>query len=105
MGRHEIPIAHGPGGLAAAREATSLHQEQLKGSTRMTEETIRIGGMTCGGCVASVKRALERLPLEREPEVEIGSARVEYDESELSHETIVGAIEDAGFDVKSEAEE
>ena len=71
----------------------------------MTEETIRIGGMTCGGCVASVKRALGRLPLEHEPDVEIGSARVAYDESELSRATIIEAIEDAGFDVNAGAVE
>lgn len=61
-------------------------------------ETIKIGGMTCGGCVSSVKRALERLPLEG-AQVEIGSATIEYDESKVSHEAIVETIEDAGFDV------
>ncbi|MDB5034141.1 MAG: copZ [Chlorobi bacterium] len=65
----------------------------------MKEETIRIDGMSCGGCVNSVKKALEHLPLERAPDVEIGSARVEYDEAELSHDQIIAAIEDAGFDV------
>ena len=65
----------------------------------MKEETITIDGMSCGGCVNSVKKALGRLPLEREPEVEIGSARVEYDEAELSHDQIVAVIEAAGFEV------
>jgi copper chaperone len=65
----------------------------------MKEETIQIDGMSCGGCVNSVKKALGRLPLETEPDVQIGSARVAYDEAELSHDQIIAAIEDAGFDV------
>jgi len=65
----------------------------------MKEETIRIDGMSCGGCVASVTKALARLPLERDADVQIGSARVAYDEAELSRATIIEAIEDAGFDV------
>jgi copper chaperone len=66
------------------------------------KETIRIEGMSCGGCVNSVKRALERLPLEA-VEVEIGSATVEYDDSKTSHDAIVEAIEDAGYDVRAAA--
>ena len=61
-------------------------------------ETIKIEGMTCGGCVNSVKKALDRLPL-NSSDVEIGSARVEYDEKMVNHNQIVEAIEDAGFDV------
>ncbi|MBS1911478.1 MAG: heavy-metal-associated domain-containing protein [Bacteroidetes bacterium] len=61
-------------------------------------ERIEIGGMSCGGCVNSVRKALDRLPLERK-EVEIGSATVEYDEATIGHEAIVAAILDAGFEV------
>lgn len=61
-------------------------------------ETIKIEGMTCSGCVNSVKKALDRLPLNAS-EVEIGSARIEYDEKMVNHNQIVGAIEDAGFEV------
>ena len=66
------------------------------------KETIKIEGMTCGGCVASVKRALERLPLS-DVQVEIGSATVEYDETTVKHDAIVEAIEDAGFETKAVA--
>jgi copper chaperone len=66
------------------------------------KETIAIDGMTCGGCVASVKRALERLPVAN-VEVEIGSATVEYDEARINHEAVVNAIVDAGFDVSATA--
>lgn len=63
-------------------------------------ETIRINGMSCGGCVAGVKNALERIGVAN-PDVAIGSATIEYDESQLSHEQIVDAIEDAGFEVRN----
>lgn len=62
------------------------------------KETISITGMSCGGCVASVKNALERVGV-KESDVSVGSATVEYDESTVSHEQIVAAIEDAGFEV------
>jgi copper chaperone len=62
------------------------------------KETLTITGMSCGGCVASVKHALARIGVER-ADVEVGSAAVEYDESKVSHETVVEAIEYAGFDV------
>lgn len=62
------------------------------------KETIRIEGMSCGGCVAGVTNALQRVGAEN-VEVEIGKATFEYDESKLNHESIVEAIEDAGFDV------
>ena len=61
-------------------------------------ETIKIGGMTCGGCVNSVKKALERLPI-TEAQVEIGEATVEYDQKMVNHNQMVAAIEDAGFEV------
>ncbi len=61
-------------------------------------ETIKIDGMTCGGCVNSVARALARIGLEH-ADVKLGEARVEYDETTMRREQIVEAIEDAGFDV------
>jgi copper chaperone len=66
------------------------------------KETITISGMSCGGCVASVQKALARIGVER-ADVEVGSATVEYDESKVTHDTVVEAIEDAGFDVVAAA--
>ncbi|MCB0711777.1 MAG: heavy-metal-associated domain-containing protein [Ignavibacteriae bacterium] len=62
------------------------------------KETIKIEGMSCGGCVASVTNALKRAGVEN-LEVEIGSATVEYEEGRMTHQQIIDAIEDAGFDV------
>ncbi len=64
----------------------------------MKKETIAITGMSCGGCVASVKNALERAGVDQS-DVQVGSAVVEYNESKVTHEQIVEAIEDAGFEV------
>lgn len=62
------------------------------------KETIKIEGMSCGGCIASVLLALSRAGVEH-PQVELGKATVDYDETKISHQQIVDAIEDAGFDV------
>lgn len=61
-------------------------------------EIIKINGMSCQGCVASVQKAISRLPVEK-TEVEIGKAMVEFDEANVTHQQIVEAIEDAGFKV------
>lgn len=62
----------------------------------MKTEKISIQGMSCGHCVMAVKKELSRLPVQVK-EVVIGSAEVEYDESKLSREQIVDAIEEAGY--------
>lgn len=62
------------------------------------QETITIEGMHCGGCVASVKSALTRAGVEN-ADVVIGSATVEYDAAKVSHDDVVEAIKDAGFEV------
>lgn len=64
----------------------------------MTEKTIKIEGMSCGGCVAGVASALDRVGVTKH-EVEVGRAKIEYDEAEISTAEIIEAIQDAGFDV------
>lgn len=61
-------------------------------------EILSISGMSCQGCVASVQKAISRLPVEK-AEVEIGKAMVEFDESKVTHQQLVEVIEDAGFEV------
>jgi len=65
-------------------------------------ETIQIQGMTCGGCVESVRKVLSRLPIEK-AEVEVGRVRVEYDDSRVSRDNIVAVIQAAGFQVTGPA--
>lgn len=61
---------------------------------------LKIEGMSCGHCVARVQKALSRLEGVQVDRVEIGSARVAYDESRVSPERIRQAVEGAGYAVR-----
>lgn len=60
-----------------------------------------VKGMTCGGCVASVKRVLEAVPSVTNVIVTLdpGKASAAYDPSRVQAEALYGAVRDAGFDV------
>ena len=62
---------------------------------------LHIKGMTCGGCVASVKRVLERVPGVKTAEVSLASASasVRYDDAQADAGRLKSAIEGAGFEV------
>lgn len=62
------------------------------------KKDFKIEGMTCQHCVMAVQKNLSKLNL-RKCEVNIGSAKVEFDEVETKEELIVKAIEDAGYKV------
>ncbi len=62
------------------------------------KETLKIEGMSCGGCVHSVQQALDRLPIEK-MQVYVGGATVEYDEEKVTHQQIVRIITAVGYDV------
>lgn len=62
------------------------------------KKTIKIDGMSCNHCIMSVKKNLSKLDL-KEFKVEIGSAQVEFDESEVNEDEIVKSIEEAGYKV------
>lgn len=68
----------------------------------MTEQTriIKIDGMTCGGCVASVHTATAGIDGLTTISIELADkqATVTFDDSLTSAEDIAVAIEDAGFD-------
>jgi copper chaperone len=61
---------------------------------------LKIGGMTCEGCVASVKRVLEALPGVGAVDVSLtrAAATVQYDPNALQRNRLKAAVEDAGFD-------
>ena len=63
----------------------------------MTEEDLKIEGMSCEHCMMSVKKELEKLADVRVESVEIGKARVQYDESRLTRQEISRAIDEAGY--------
>ncbi|SEN09206.1 heavy-metal-associated domain-containing protein [Nitrosomonas marina] len=66
-----------------------------------TTTIIKIQGMTCQGCVSSVKTVLEKLPDISRVEVSLdpGEAIIEHNPSTVSVAQLKTAIEDAGFDV------
>lgn len=65
----------------------------------MTGITVKIAGMTCGHCVARVKKALEGIPGISDSDIEIGVAKVSFDENKTNREIIEKAISDAGYRV------
>ena len=62
------------------------------------KKIIMIDGMSCNHCVMSVEKNLSKLDLNK-VKVEIGSAEVEFDESKISENEIIIAIEEAGYQV------
>ncbi len=66
----------------------------------METTIIKIGGMSCGGCVKSITGVLVALPgvAKAEVSLELGQAVVEFDAQEVERAELVKAIENAGFD-------
>jgi copper chaperone len=67
----------------------------------MKEQTLEVGGMSCGHCLMTVKNALAELTGVTTEEVRIGKVRVSYDESAVNSDVIAEAIRDAGYTVLS----
>ncbi|MCH4090689.1 heavy-metal-associated domain-containing protein [Acetobacter sp.] len=67
----------------------------------MESTTLMVEGMTCEGCVSSVKRALEAIPgvKSAEPSLEKGTVKIEYDPKETGPRNFTPSIEAAGFEV------
>lgn len=61
--------------------------------------TLAVRGMTCGHCVAAVKRALEAVPGVGSAAVTLTPprARVSYDPSKASVESMMKATEEEGY--------
>lgn len=67
----------------------------------METKTLKIEGMTCGGCVASVRRVLSALDGVQQADVSLEKkqATVSYEPGRVTPDTLKAAIEDAGYDV------
>jgi copper chaperone len=67
----------------------------------MTDLTLKITGMSCGGCVRSVTGVLKALPGVASVDVSLeqGEARVSFDAAQVTPAQLSAAIEDAGFEV------
>lgn len=67
----------------------------------MESVVIKVGGMSCGGCVKNVTAALKGVAGVGEAEVSLdsGTASVSFDPAVASREDLVRAVEEAGFEV------
>ena len=63
--------------------------------------TLKVSGMSCGGCVASVTRALRALPGVAEVTValEPGTATISFDPQRTGLPALKRAVEDAGYEI------
>ena len=66
----------------------------------MQNVTLKIDGMTCGGCVKSVTRVLSELDgvVHADVSLEKAQAVVNFDENKVQPGALVEAVEEAGFD-------
>ena len=65
----------------------------------MATATITVKGMTCGGCVNSVTKALKGVNGVQEANVDLEGqkATVTFDEAKTSVDALKEAVEDAGY--------
>lgn len=68
----------------------------------METTTIKVEGMSCGGCVKSVTNVLSALPgvAKAEVSLENKNARVEFEAGRVTREDMKRAIVDAGFEAE-----
>ena len=66
----------------------------------MDKVTLKVGGMTCMGCVSSVTRVLQAVDGVSEVDVSLEKAQadVSFDPARAKREDLCAAVEDAGFD-------
>jgi copper chaperone len=68
----------------------------------MEDSIIKVGGMSCQGCVKNIAGVLAATPgvAAAEVSLEAGEARVSFDPQQVTRAALVAAIEDAGFDAE-----
>lgn len=66
----------------------------------METTQLKVDGMTCGSCVASVTKALKRVPGVQEVEVDLrgGTARVSGERAAQQVDALVAALGEAGYE-------
>ena len=73
----------------------------LKSASSLNQVELSIKGMTCTGCEQHVNHALNQLDgvLEVYASFEAGNAIVRFDDSKISTEQIVAAVDETGYQV------
>jgi copper chaperone len=66
----------------------------------MESTIVKVGGMSCQGCVKSVTKVLLELPGVSKAEVSLerGEAAIDYDAGKVTRDQIKQSIDDAGFE-------
>ena len=67
----------------------------------MASATIKVEGMTCGGCVKSIENAIQEQPGVQQVTASLneGTVAVDFDTNIIQQTAIEQAIEKAGFDI------
>jgi copper chaperone len=63
----------------------------------MKTTILNIEGMHCGHCVMAVRKELSKLQSTIVEDVQIGYAKVQFDETKVTDEQLAHAIEEAGY--------
>jgi copper chaperone len=65
----------------------------------MATAQLKIGGMTCGGCVRSVTKKLTSLDgvMSADVNLDAANATVEYDEARATPASMIAAVQQIGF--------
>ena len=68
----------------------------------MENTVIKVGGMSCQGCVKNITDVLSGMNgvASAEVSLDVGEAKLAFDPQLVSREALLGAIEDAGFDAE-----
>lgn len=69
----------------------------------MEHITLKVGGMSCMGCVAGVKKLLEQVPGVTKADVDLasGKAEVDYEAGQCSPAQLSQAIIDGGYQAET----
>ncbi|HXT48926.1 MAG TPA: cation transporter [Gemmatimonadaceae bacterium] len=68
----------------------------------MEQTSLSIDGMSCGHCIAHVRKALAALPGVHVDDVAVGSATIHYDAGAATPEDIAKAVTSAGYAVRAQ---
>lgn len=81
-------------------EAGHVNRSKMK-EAYMETVTIKVKGMTCMGCVASVKRVLQAIDGVKAVEVSLQEAKatLQYDGALTGPDRFKSAVEEAGYEV------
>lgn len=72
----------------------------------MQTETMNVTGMTCGGCVSKLTKALTAVPGVGHVDVSLpGKASVDFNENLTSREHLHSAVKNAGYGIEVGAKE